>query len=322
MKAAAGLGLAPVLARSGVAAVLSLLKFSQSNDRSHMRGKFQGPVVISTWPFGEKANETAMSILSRGESCLDAVEKGINVIEADPDVRSVGYGGLPNADGVVELDAAIMSGLGHRAGSVAALQRIMHPISVARKVMELTPHVMLVGEGALRFALKNGFKKTNLLTPKSKQHWLEWKARRDSHDTIGMVALDLNGNLATGCSTSGLAWKLPGRVGDSPLIGAGLYVDNDVGGASATGFGEEILKYCASFLVVEHMRSGMAPEEACKAVLKRITTKDPKNKGVQIGLIALNKNGQWGGASIKKGFSFAVASPEMGILKEADSVLL
>jgi len=263
-----------------------------------------------------------MSILSRGESCLDAVEKGINVIEADPDVRSVGYGGLPNADGVVELDAAIMSGLGHRAGSVAALQRIMHPISVARKVMELTPHVMLVGEGALRFALKNGFKKTNLLTPKSKQHWLEWKARRDSHDTIGMVALDLNGNLATGCSTSGLAWKLPGRVGDSPLIGAGLYVDNDVGGASATGFGEEILKYCASFLVVEHMRSGMAPEEACKAVLKRITTKDPKNKGVQIGLIALNKNGQWGGASIKKGFSFAVASPEMGILKEADSVLL
>jgi len=266
-------------------------------------------MAIATWGFGKSAVEVAGEILSNGGSALDAVEKGINVVELDTTVTSVGFGGMPNSKGVVEVDAAIMDGATHRAGSVAGLCDIRRPISVARKVMEDTPHVMLVGDNALEFAISQGFKREELLTTASKQQWEGRKSKNTSaHDTIGLVALDQSGNLATGCSTSGLAYKLPGRVGDSPIIGSGLYVDNDVGGASATGLGEEIMKFCASFLVVEFMRDGYGPSDACQKVINRILTKTPKNKDIMIGLIALSKSGEYGAVATKGRLPYAVWS--------------
>lgn len=272
------------------------------------------PIAIGTWKFGKQAVEVAGKALKNGESTLDAVEKGVNAVELNPEVRSVGYGGRPNSDGVVELDAAIMDGLTHDAGSVAGIQGIRCPISVARKVMENTRHVMLAGENAKQFAKSQGVKVENLLTDHSEQAWKEWKAKKNqstsSHDTIGLVALDTKGNLAVGCSTSGLAYKLPGRVGDSPLIGSGLYVDSDAGGASATGVGEEILKFCSSFLVVEFMLSGLSPDEACQKTIERILAKKPENSEIQIGLIALDCDGNYGAASSKGNFTYAVWYPD------------
>jgi isoaspartyl peptidase/L-asparaginase-like protein (Ntn-hydrolase superfamily) len=321
VKATAGLGLGSFLLAPQFIAQADTPQNSPTGQASGIRQRLPLPAVISTWPFGKKANDVAQGILAKGGDILDAVERGINVIEADPQVTTVGYGGFPNREGVVELDAAIMSGPGHRAGSVAALQGIMHPVSVARKVMEKTSHVMLVGEGALRFALTNGFKEVNLLTQKSQQMWLDWKEQHLDHDTVGTVVLDLKGDLAVGCSTSGLRAKLPGRVGDSPIIGAGLYVDNDVGGASATGVGEEIMKHCACFAVVERMRAGLSPQQACQVVLERIVEKNPADRKILIGLIALSKRGKYGAASIKKGFSYAICSPEGSFVKEADFIV-
>jgi len=230
-----------------------------------------GPAAIATWSFGVAAVEGAGQVLAVGGDALDAVERGIRVVESDPDEHSVGYGGWPNAEGVVELDAAIMDGTAQDAGSVAALRGIKHPISVARRVMEATPHAMLAGEGALAFALSQGFPEEDLLTEASRAGWEEWQRERElastTHDTVGLVALDARGDAAAGCSTSGRSFKLPGRVGDSPLIGGGLYADSEVGGAAATGLGEEILKFCASFLVVEYMRRGHSPMEACRKVI-------------------------------------------------------
>jgi len=267
------------------------------------------PLIISTWNFGAKANRVAWETLTRGEDPLDAVEKGINVVEKDPDVTSVGYGSIPNTDGYVELDAAIMSGPTHKAGAVAALKEIATPISVARKVMEKTNSVLLVGEGALKFALKNGFKRVTLLTEKAKEEWLKRKNQErvkkvdDNHDTIGLVLLDSRRNIYAGCSTSGLAVKISGRVGDSPIIGAGLYVDNEIGGAAATGTGEQIMMFCGSFLIVENMRRGIPPQEACDAVIKRMASKGQKE---WVGFIALNKEGQYGAASLEKEFPYAI----------------
>ncbi|MEZ4852110.1 MAG: N(4)-(beta-N-acetylglucosaminyl)-L-asparaginase, partial [Bacteroidia bacterium] len=220
------------------------------------------PVVVSTWNHGQAANAAAWEILSHGGSALDAAEAGVRVTEADPEVRTVGYGGYPDRDGVVTLDACIMNEKGD-CGSVAFLQDIKHPVSVARKVMEETPHVMLVGKGALDFALAQGFKQENLLTPESEKDWLEWKAKNtetrpeiniENHDTIGLLTLDQKGNLSGACTTSGASYKYHGRVGDSPIIGAGLYVDNEVGGATATGWGEAVIRAVGCFLVVEFMR--------------------------------------------------------------------
>jgi isoaspartyl peptidase/L-asparaginase-like protein (Ntn-hydrolase superfamily) len=272
------------------------------------------PAAIATWPFGKAAVEVTGQLLLEGGSALDGVEKGINLIELDPNEHSVGYGGLPNADGIVELDAAIMDGKTHNAGSVAGLKNIKRPISVARRVMEASPHAMLVGDGALAFAIAQGFPIENLLTEVSKAMWKEWRQKQKvdatSHDTIGLVALDGHGDIVAGCSTSGLGYKLPGRVGDSPLIGSGLYADNDVGGAAATGLGEIILKFCASFLVVEYMRNWCSPMDACRKTIERILQKNPQNQEGGIGLIALNKRGEFGAASTSPSFPYAIWTPD------------
>ncbi len=272
------------------------------------------PVVISTWNHGIPANEKAWEVLSKNGTALDAVEKGVMVVEADPKITSVGYGGWPDRDGYVTLDASIMDEKGN-AGSVAFLQNILHPISVARAVMEKTPHVMIVGEGALQFARENGFEEFNLLTPESKKKWEEWlkksdyKPKRigeDNHDTIGMLALDENGNLSGACTTSGTAFKLHGRVGDSPIIGAGLYVDNEVGGASATGVGEAVMKTVGSFLIVELMRNGKTPQQACEIAVKRIADNCKTDDEFQVAFIALNKKGETGSCAYKKNFQYAL----------------
>lgn len=272
----------------------------------------QRPLVVSTWPFGKPANEQALATVRAGGSGLDAVVAGIGNAESDLANDSVGAGGLPNAEGVVQLDACIMAGPGHRAGSVAALEGIEHPIAVARKVMETTPHVMLVGAGAKQFALAHGFPEKNLNTPQAQNRWREWQAKKNAekgHDTIALLVLMPDGSIYGGCSTSGLAFKLPGRVGDSPIIGSGLYVDDDVGAAGATGIGENVMRYCGSFLVVEYMRRGATPEEACAEVILRTARKDPKGLDLSINYIALDKHGRYGAAGVGRGFDYAVAYP-------------
>ncbi len=284
-----------------------------------------GPVVISTWDFGVKANEEAWKELSTRGRAMDAVEKGVRIVEADPTNSSVGLGGRPDRDGHVTLDACVMDETGN-AGSVCFLEHIVHPVSVARKVMEDTPHVILSGEGALQFALEKGFEKTNLLTPESRKEWEKWKKKSEykpiinieNHDTIGMVALDAQGNLSGACTTSGLAYKMHGRVGDSPIIGAGLYVDNEVGAATATGMGEAVLKTCGTFLVVELMRQGKSPEEACREAVLRITRKQ-NYKDFQIGFLALDKAGNTGAYCIHPGFSYALKNTEGSRLIPAPS---
>jgi isoaspartyl peptidase/L-asparaginase-like protein (Ntn-hydrolase superfamily) len=270
------------------------------------------PVVVATWDTNLKATRTAMDVLLSGGSALDAVEAGARIAEADPQDDSVGYGGLPDRDGKVTLDACIMDERG-QAGSVTFLQHIKHPVSVARKVLEDTPHVMLSGKGALRFALDKGFKKENLLTDAAKKEWEKWIKDNNyspkNHDTIGILALSENGKMSGGCTTSGRAFKMHGRVGDSPVIGAGMYVDNEVGGACATGDGELVMETLGSFLIVELMRQGMTPDQACKEAIKRILKKYPelKNKGALAGYVALNMNGEIGGYSIDKGFTISAS---------------
>lgn len=278
--------------------------------------KVNKPVVLSTWDFGLKANEEAWKVLAEGGRALDAVEQGVRLTEADPTERSVGYGGRPDRDGKVTLDACIMDEFAG-IGSVAALERIKHPISVARAVMEKTPHVMLVGDGALQFAREQGFEEENLLTAESEKEWKEWlKTAKyepvvniENHDTIGMIALDNHGNLSGACTTSGMAFKMHGRVGDSPIIGAGLYVDNEIGAATATGHGEEVIRTVGSHLVVELMRQGYAPQKACEEAVKRIVKFTYNRKktldNIQVGFIALNKQGEYGSYCIHGGFNFA-----------------
>lgn len=285
------------------------------------------PIVLSTWDFGKEANAAAWEVLKVRGRALDAVEAGVKVPEADPHNQSVGLGGRPDRDGRVTLDACIMDE-NSGCGSVACLEHIVHPISVARAVMEKTPHVMLVGDGALQFALEQGFKKENLLTPKSEAEWKDWiknhkyqpvknienmtPGGEHNHDTIGMIAMDSNGNLSGACTTSGLAFKMHGRVGDSPIIGAGLYVDNEVGAATATGVGEEVIRIVGSHLVVELMRQGIDPESACKTAVERIAARNPNgSRDIQVGFIAINKKGEYGGYSLAKGFSYAVRTGDV-----------
>lgn len=290
------------------------------------------PVVLSTWKFGMAANKKAWEILVANGRALDAVEKGVNITEADPNERSVGLGGRPDREGIVTLDSCIMDEFSN-IGAVAALQHIVHPSSVARAVMEKTPHVFIVGEGALQFALEQGFEKQNLLTPESEKEWKAWLKKSEykpvvnieNHDTIGMIALDQHGNLSGCCTTSGLAFKMHGRVGDSPIIGAGLYVDNEVGAATATGHGEEVIRVTGSFLVVELMRQGKSPQEACEEAVNRIHKKFLLRKkdisDTQIGFIALNKNGEYGAYCLRAGFSYALHTPEKEELVPANHLL-
>jgi len=287
--------------------------FGIAHDMPGAEVKPVSPIVLSTWDFGFKSNAIAWNYLSNGSRALDAVEQGIRVIESDPENMSVGIGGLPDRDGIVTLDACIMDDFGN-AGSVSFLADISHPISVARLVMEKTPHVMLSGDGALQFALENGFVREDLLTDKARMAWEEWEVKSnykrviniENHDTVGLLAMDKKGNICGGCSTSGLAYKMHGRVGDSPIIGAGLYVDNEVGAAVATGLGELVMRTLSSFLVVELMRQGATPQDACMEAILRIVKRNPDFQHYQVGLLALNKKGETGSYSLQKGFSYAI----------------
>ncbi|PTX44524.1 N4-(beta-N-acetylglucosaminyl)-L-asparaginase [Christiangramia gaetbulicola] len=269
------------------------------------------PVAVATWNF-QNATKMAGKMLENGASALDAVEKGVMVEEANLKNTTVGDGGAPDRDGNVTLDACIMSPEGN-AGSVVYLKEIAHPVSVARKVMEETPHVMLAGEGALQFAIQQGFQRKNLLTEDSEKAWKEWLEHKEykpiinieNHDTIGMLCLDENGDIAGACTTSGLSYKMNGRVGDSPIIGAGLFLDNEVGGAVGTGMGEAIMKSVGSFLIVELMRQGKSPQEACEEAVMRTVRKAPNHKDFQVAYVAMNKQGEIGSYCIHKGFSYA-----------------
>ncbi len=300
-----------------------------------------GPIVISTWDFGQAANAAAWNVLGSGGRALDAVEAGAKIPEADPKNQSVGYGGLPDRDGRVTLDACIMDEK-YNCGSVMCLEHIMHPISVARLVMEKTPHVVLAGDGALQFALANGFKKENLLTAEAERAWKEWLKNAkyepvmnienklyqkdndpmpggpDNHDTIGIVAMDASGNFSGACTTSGMAYKIHGRVGDSPIIGAGLYVDNEIGAATSTGVGEEVIRIVGSHLVVELMRQGRNPQQACEEAVRRIIKRNPeKSKTIQVGFLALNRNGEYGAYALQKGFTYSVRNEKVDKVFEA-----
>ena len=310
IKAASLTGAGVLLSRC-IGATDPIISEEPYNEQPIIKNK---PIIISTWNHGIAANKAAWEKLESGGSALDAVEAGVRVTESDASNRSVGLGGLPDRDGNVTLDACIMN---HESecGAVAYLQNIENPISVARKVMEDTPHVMLVGNGAFEFAIEKGFEKKDLLTPEAKETWLKWKESEDlkkpeinseNHDTIGLLAMDKDGNLSGACTTSGWAYKLPGRVGDSPIIGAGLFVDNEIGAACATGMGEAVIRIAGSHTVVELMRYGHSPEEACKLAVERIRKKHKDITGLQVGFIAMNKNGEVGGYSVYAGFNYAL----------------
>ena len=318
---------------SALVGTTGLLSASQLLGKSVVNKVKKKPVVISTWDFGMAANLEAWKTLSANGRAVDAVEAGVKIPEADPTNQSVGYGGNPDRDGRVTLDACIMDEF-YNCGSVMCLEHIVHAISVARLVMEKTPHVVLSGEGALKFALDNGFKKQDLLTEQSKKDWQEWLKtsryepqmnienklyNKDSvpgdkwnHDTIGMVAIDARGNVGGACTTSGLAYKMHGRVGDSPIIGAGMYVDNEVGGATSSGVGEEVIRIVGSHLIVELMRNGYSPAKACREAVNRIIKRNPeKSKKIQVGFLALNKAGEYGAYALQKGFTYSVKSDEV-----------
>ena len=267
------------------------------------------PIVVCTWGFAD-ANARAGEAIAAGKNALDAVIEGVSVEEENLRNSTVGNGGAPDRDGRVTLDACVMNPQGNY-GAVLCVENITNVASLAKKVMEETPHVILAAEGAEEFAYQQGFEKQNLLTPESKEAWEEWKKTSDykpvinieNHDTIGMLAIDQNGDIAGACTTSGLAYKMKGRVGDSAIIGSGLFIDNEVGGAVATGMGEEVLKTVGSFLIVELMRNGMSPQQACEEAIKRIVTKNSDHKNFQVAYVALNKAGEVGHHCIHKGFS-------------------
>ncbi|MGC8750899.1 N(4)-(beta-N-acetylglucosaminyl)-L-asparaginase [Hydrotalea sp.] len=317
-----------------------------------INGPVKKPIVIATWDAGIAANKAAWLILKNNGRALDAVEKGVMVIESSISC-CVGLGANPDRDGYVTLDASIMDE-NYNCGAVACLQRIKHPISVARRVMEKTPHVLLVGEGAQQFAIAEGFAlEPEKLSPEAKKAYENWLKKSEykpiinierteggnaytptlvpsklangewNHDTIAMLALDSAGNLSGSCTTSGQAFKMHGRVGDSPLIGAGLYVDNEVGAAAATGQGEDIIRTSGSHTVVELMRQGWSPEQACKMAVERIAKiKGAKAKDIQIGFIALNKQGVYGAYGLQKGFNYAICyADDKNILEDAKYLL-
>ncbi len=313
------------------------------------------PFVISTWKHGLAANEKAYEILKSGGNSLDAVEHGVRVAEDNPEVLSVGYGGLPDNEGRVTLDAAIMDWKA-RIGSVIFLEHIKNPISVARMILENTEHTILAGDGAYKYALMNGFRSESLLTEKSIGRYKVWKQSDaaksqeyhtedfelrpltlkekqklginddGNHDTIGMVAIDKDGNISASCTTSGTAWKLHGRVGDSPIVGAGLYVDGQIGGAVSTGRGEECIRACGSFLVVEMMRMGKSPREACRIAAGRVIklnllSHKNRDSNYQVGFVAINRDGEYGAFSVREGFEYTVYKDGANTLCKSEFVI-
>ena len=313
---------------------------TELNRYQAVKGK---PVVISTWDEGKVANKAAWEVLSKGGRALDAVETGVKVTEASQNC-CVGLGANPDREGIVTLDACIMDEH-FNCGSVAFLERIKHPISVARRIMEKTPHVFLVGAGAQQFAIAEGFPlEEQKLSDSAKQAYENWLKKSEykpvpnienqkqhgpfaptqlengqwNHDTIGMVAMDANGNLSGSCTTSGMGFKMRGRLGDSPIIGSGLYVDNEVGAVTATGQGEDVIRICGSHTVVEYMRHGLTPEQACKKAVERILKiKGARAKDIQVAFIALNKKGQVGAYALQKGFTYAVRENSGEYIKQA-----
>lgn len=312
-------------------AALSFLKPAQASqlieevsENSQRRLAVQ-PIVVSTWSHGLAANAEAWKVIGSNGTSFDAVEQGVRVTESDLTNRSVGIGGLPDSAGHVTLDACIMNEHSE-CGSVACLEGIDHPISVARAVLEKTPHVMLVGAGARAFALDQGFAKIKTPIKEAKDAWKEWKKEEkrerpqinhENHDTIGMLALDQFGNLSGACTTSGWAYKIPGRVGDSPIIGAGLFVDNEIGAACATGMGEAVIRIAGSHTVVELMRQGHSPQRACELAVDRIVQKHKDLTNLQVGFIALDRSGNYGAFSVYAGFNVAVNREEKGNLVDA-----
>jgi N4-(beta-N-acetylglucosaminyl)-L-asparaginase len=309
----------------GISTVLSCKELTEKEEISTKKTVIKNqkkPLIISTWNHGLPANEETWKQLKNGKSSLDAIEAGMKIPEADPTIRSVGYGGFPDREGKVTLDACLMD-YNSNCGSVSFLQGIKHPISVAKKVLQNTPHVMLSGQGALQFALSEGFVEENLLTPEAEKDWKKWLEESkykpviniENHDTISMLVIDEDGNISGGCTTSGAAWKMHGRVGDSPIIGAGLFLDNEVGAAAATGLGEAVIRTAGSAMVVELMRQGKTPFEACKEIVERIYNKHKNHKDMeylQVGFIAVNKNGEHAGYSLRSGFNYAVYDEEKG----------
>jgi isoaspartyl peptidase/L-asparaginase-like protein (Ntn-hydrolase superfamily) len=303
---------------AGAGIVSNSIPLFGENKKKTSKSNHSFPIVISTWNMGLGANEGAWKVLSSGGDALTAVEQGVWIPEADPKEMTVGLGGFPDREGRVTLDACVMRGDG-ACGAVLALENIVHPVSVARAVMEKTPHVILTGEGGLQFALQQGFKKENLLTPESEKAWKDWLKKSEykpiinieNHDTIGMLAIDQAGKLAGACTTSGMAFKMRGRIGDSPIIGAGLFVDEEVGGATATGHGEEVIRIAGSHLVVELMRQGKSPEAACKEAVDRVYKRQKHRiKDIQVGFIAVSKEGEYGAYCVHKGFSYAVKTAQ------------
>jgi len=268
------------------------------------------PIAICTWGFA-KANAKAGEELSKNTSALDSAIAGVAIEEENIKNTTVGKGGTPDRDGNVTLDACVMNSDGD-CGAVLCVENITNVAALAKKVMEDTPHVMLAGKGAEEFAYSQGFKKEELLTEKSKKAWEKWKETSkykpiiniENHDTIGMLTMDKDGNIAGACTTSGLGYKMKGRIGDSPIIGSGLFIDNEIGGAVATGMGEEVVKTVGSFLIVELMRNGMSPQKACEEAISRIVSKDNRHKDFQIAYLAMNKAGEIGSYCIHKGFTY------------------
>ncbi len=273
-----------------------------------------GPVLVATWPFGKQATDRGLEVMQSGASALDGIEAGVGLIESLGSDGSVGLAGRPNAAGYAQLDACIMNGPDHNAGSVAAVEGIVHPISAARRVMEDSPHVMLVGEGARWFALQHGLESVDVAAHAQKK--TDWQKENMTlptggergHDTIALLVLDGQGDLAGGCSTSGAGGKWPGRVGDSPILGSGLYVDNQVGAAGGTGLGENIMRYSASAMIVEFMRQGMHPTLACETMIHRIAATDPRGYDLEICFIALDRQGRTGAACSNGKFPYAVTT--------------
>ncbi len=331
------------------AAALALPEFSDAQSRPSIERK---TVVISSGN-GIAATAKAMEMIQQGNDALDAVIAGVNIVENDPNDMTVGYGGLPNEEGIVELDSSVMHGPTHRAGAVASLQNIKNPSLVAKMVMERTDHVLLVGEGALKFARMHGFTEENLLTEQSREMWVKWKENLSTEDdylpphtiddknigskmsevmktygTINCLGKDQQGNISGVTTTSGMSYKIPGRVGDSPIIGAGLYVDNSVGAAGSTGRGEANLVSCSSVLIVEFMRQGKSPEEACLMACKRIVEQtkmkrlqdDQGRPNFNVTFYAINKRGEHGSASIWNGGTYCLNDGTSN--KKSDSAFL